>query len=60
LERNTAVVLGTIGAPEDIPSLASALEDPEPLVRGHAAWALGEIGSPGAPRGARGEAVDRI
>lgn len=26
-----------------VPALARALEDPEPLVRGHAAWALGEI-----------------
>ena len=25
--------------------LARALSDPEPLVRGHAAWALGRVGS---------------
>jgi epoxyqueuosine reductase len=28
-----------------VPVLVAALGDAEPLVRGHAAWALGEIGS---------------
>jgi epoxyqueuosine reductase len=28
-----------------VPALAAALEDPVPLVRGHAAWALWRIGS---------------
>ena len=46
--RNVAVALGNWGSPEAVPVLASALSDPEPLVRGHAAWALGEIGSPEA------------
>jgi epoxyqueuosine reductase len=27
-----------------VPALVAALEDEEPLVRGHAAWALGRIG----------------
>jgi epoxyqueuosine reductase len=40
LKRNAAVVLGNIANPEDAPTLRSALEDPEPLVREHAAWAL--------------------
>jgi epoxyqueuosine reductase len=28
-----------------VPALIAALDDVEPLVRGHAAWALGEIGT---------------
>ena len=43
-QRNAAVALGNQGDPEAIPELISALEDPEPLVRAHAAWALGKIG----------------
>lgn len=45
LKRNAAVVLGTIGSAEDVPALAAALADPEPMVRGHTAWALAKIGS---------------
>jgi epoxyqueuosine reductase len=41
--RNVAVALGNSRSPEAIPALASALDDEEPLVRGHAAWALGQI-----------------
>jgi len=48
--RNVAVVLGNLGNPAALPALAAALEDPEPLVRAHAAWALGEIGGEGARR----------
>jgi epoxyqueuosine reductase len=44
LLRNVAVALGNWGWPDAVPALVSALEDPEPLVRGHAAWALGQIG----------------
>lgn len=43
--RNVAVALGNLGLPEVVPLLEQALQtDPEPLVRGHAAWALGQIG----------------
>jgi epoxyqueuosine reductase len=31
-----------------VPVLCSTLADPDPLVRGHAAWALGYIGSSSA------------
>ena len=43
--RNTAVVLGNQGDPSALPGLVQTLQyDPEPLGRGHAAWALGQIG----------------
>ena len=44
LLRNVCVALGNIGDPQAIPALIGALHDYEPLVRGHAAWALGRIG----------------
>lgn len=45
LARNAAVALGNIGSEADVPVLAATLRDhDEPLVRGHAAWALGRIG----------------
>ncbi|HEV2131442.1 MAG TPA: tRNA epoxyqueuosine(34) reductase QueG, partial [Longimicrobiaceae bacterium] len=44
LLRNVAVALGNWGSPEAVPVLSEALLDDEPLVRGHAAWALGRIG----------------
>jgi len=44
--RNVAVALGNTKSYEAIPALRLALDDVEPLVRGHAAWALGQIGSP--------------
>lgn len=42
--RNVAVALGNSGSPLAIHVLSNALRDLEPLVRGHAAWALGRIG----------------
>jgi len=48
LLRNVAVALGNWGSPEAVPALAAALNDEEPLVRGHAAWALGRIGTEAA------------
>lgn len=48
--RNVAVVLGNTREVNAIPMLVQTLlYDPEPLVRGHAAWALGQIGG-GAAR----------
>ncbi len=43
LLRNVAVALGNWGSPEAVPVLAHALNDEEPLIRGHVAWALGRI-----------------
>ena len=45
LLRNCCVAAGNLGLGEAIPALIACLvEDESPLVRGHAAWALGEIG----------------
>jgi epoxyqueuosine reductase len=44
--RNVAVALGNAKSHEATPALIDALTDQEPLVRGHAAWALGQIRSP--------------
>ncbi len=43
LLRNVCVALGNSGDPQAIPALSHALHDSEPLIRGHAAWALGCI-----------------
>jgi epoxyqueuosine reductase len=51
LLRNVCVALGNTGNPAAVPALAGALAaDPEPLVRAHAAWALGRLGGPAARR----------
>jgi epoxyqueuosine reductase len=45
LLRNCCVAAGNLGLVEATPALVRCLrEDASPLVRGHAAWALGEIG----------------
>ena len=44
LQRNACVALGNLKSIAAVPALARALLENEPLVRGHAAWALGEIG----------------
>ena len=44
-------MLGNSGNPDAIAVLARTLAgEPEPLVRGHAAWALGELGGVAAIR----------
>jgi epoxyqueuosine reductase len=45
LRRNAAVVLGNLRDESALPALGAALDDADPVVRGHAAWALGQIGS---------------
>ena len=51
LKRNAAVVLGNVGTTEDADVLTRALDDEEPLVREHAAWALRrlDVGRHGSP-----------
>ena len=49
LLRNAAVVLGNSGNRDAVAVLAQALRDEiEPLVRSHAAWALGQLGGASA------------
>ncbi len=48
LKRNAAVVLGNVGTADDVEVLVRALDDEEPLVRSHSAWALGRNGAPAA------------
>ena len=45
IARNAAVALGNSGDRAVAPALCEALEDSEPLVRGHAAWGLGRLGA---------------
>ena len=44
LQRNACVALGNLKDQSAIPALVDALENAEPLVQCHAAWALGQIG----------------
>jgi epoxyqueuosine reductase len=50
LLRNVAVALGNWGDEAAVPALAAALDDVEPLVRSHAARALGQLPARGARR----------
>ena len=50
LARSAAVALGNGGAADALPALGAALGHADPVVRGHAAWALGRLG--GAQAGA--------
>ena len=45
LQRNACVALGNHGDPATVPALNRALGQGAMLVRGHAAWALGRIGT---------------
>lgn len=46
--RNVCVAVGNWGSSTAVPALIPLLSDPHPLVRGHAAWALHQIGGPAA------------
>lgn len=51
LLRNVAVALGNTRNPDAVAPLARSIEtETEPLIRSHAAWALGEIGGSAARR----------
>jgi epoxyqueuosine reductase len=45
LLRNVAVAMGNWGNDETLPALKQALQDPEPLIKEHAQWAIGQIKS---------------
>ena len=51
LQRNAAVALGNSRDEGAVAPLVDALHDRKPLVRGHAAWALGELGRLSGERG---------
>lgn len=38
--RNVCTALGNVGSPEDVPALENACRDPDPVVAGHAGWAV--------------------
>ncbi len=48
--RNVLIAIGNWGEQRAVPALKKALTDDEPLVRSHAAWALGQIGGTAAER----------
>ncbi len=50
LQRNACVALGNVGDACAVSALGRALRTCEPMVRGHAAWALGRIGNLAARR----------
>ncbi|NLW06866.1 MAG: tRNA epoxyqueuosine(34) reductase QueG [Clostridia bacterium] len=47
LQRNAVIALGNRGEVDALPSLEQAIAAPAAVVRGHAAWALGRLGSQG-------------
>ncbi len=49
-QRNAIIALGNSKHPEAIAPLAKALDDPRPLIRAHAVWALGQLPFPAARR----------
>ncbi|MEZ4594180.1 MAG: HEAT repeat domain-containing protein [Chloroflexota bacterium] len=44
LVRNACVAAGNWGSETAVPALVNLLTDPEPIIRGHAVWALQQIG----------------
>jgi len=46
--RNVVIALGNSGRPDAVAPLVQGMSDASPLVRGHAAWALGRLGTPDA------------
>ena len=50
LQKNACVALGNNRDEAGVPALVSTLKNAVPLVRGHAAWALGQIATPEATK----------
>ena len=48
LQKNACVALGNQQTEAGVPALMAAMTNDEPLIRGHAAWALGQIATPDA------------
>jgi len=51
MRRNAAVALGNCGDRRAVPALIQALGDEDPQIRGHSAWALGQLGGKVACQG---------
>jgi epoxyqueuosine reductase len=60
LLRNVCVALGNSGDQQAVPALIGALHDYEPLIRGHAAWALGKIGGVEAKKALEEALIDEV
>ena len=45
MQRNACVALGNLADADAVPALSQALQTAAPVVRSHAAWALGRIGN---------------
>lgn len=56
LRRNVCIALGNSGDPAAVPALVDALNGEPPLVRGHAAWALGRLSGGEAAQALAGRA----
>jgi epoxyqueuosine reductase len=48
VRRNALVAVGNAASSDDLGLLASYVSDPDPLLRSHAAWALGRLGDAAA------------
>jgi len=48
IRRNAVVAIGNAADPTSLPLLGNLLSDEVPVVRGHAAWALGRFATPAA------------
>jgi len=59
LLRNVAIAMGNSGNIEFIPQLIRALNDEEPLVRGHSAWALERLAKQN-PQRSNGEIMEKL
>ncbi len=58
LLRNACIALGNLGDARAIPALERAVRDRHPIVRAHAAWALGQLGAVDACRDALADETD--
>jgi epoxyqueuosine reductase len=58
MQRNVCVALGNIANPEDVDLLIETLGNISPLVRGHAVWALAQIGSEAALKALNAHSID--
>jgi len=56
LRRNALVALGNAGGAGAVAAAAGCLAGPDPLLRAHAAWALGRLGGPSAATALRAAA----